>query len=182
MINYFEIRKSKNPTVLEDAKQHAVLEEMQEITQEATTPLQRWESKLEVPIALIVLPLFALVNAGIPINLHLIDNVMTNHAALGVFIGLVIGKPLGISLFAFIAYKCKLGTLPENTRLAHIIGIAFLAGIGFTMSLFITNLSFVNKETLLLVKAAILFSSLCAAILGGIYLLITTKLITHTNT
>ncbi len=173
LVNYFEKRKEDNSLVLEDHKQHVTLEKVQEAAQEATTPLQRWESKLELPIALLVLPLFALVNAGIPINFHLLDEVFMQPVSLGILVGLVIGKPLGVLLFSRAALWCRLGTLPENTNFHHMFGVAMLTGIGFTMSIFISNLSFGEQEHLLLLsKAAILISSLLAGTLGATLLII----------
>ncbi len=176
LLNYFEKRKEKNPLILEDQQQHVVLEKVQEVAQEATTPLQRWESKLELPIALLVLPLFALVNAGIPMNLHLLGDVFIQPVSLGILIGLVIGKPLGVLLFSRAALWFRLGTLPENTNFYHIFSVAMLTGIGFTMSIFISDLSFGKQEHfLLLSKAAILISSLFAGIFGSILLTIVAR-------
>ncbi len=167
----FEKRKQTSQLVLEDPAQHAVLEDVQEIARQATTPLQRWESQLELPVALIILPLFALINAGIPINSHLINSVFTQRVSLGIFLGLVLGKPIGILLFTRMALWCRLGSLPTHTTFKHVISAAMLTGIGFTMSLFIANLSFAtNMHVLVIAKAAILFGSIAAGI-GGIVLL-----------
>lgn len=176
LLRYFELRKKKQPLILEDQKQHAVLEEVQEIALQATTPLQRWASKLELPISLIVLPLFALVNAGIPINLYLLNQVLTQRVSLGILLGLIIGKPIGVLLFSRIALWTRLGKLPENTQFTDLLGVALLTGIGFTMSLFISNLSFqIGEEILVISKAAILFGSLFSALLGIIVLLVLKK-------
>ena len=173
LLNSFEKCKEKNPFILEDPKQHNVLEEVQQVAQEATTPLQRWESQLELPIVLLVLPLFALVNAGIPINIPLLDQVFMQPVSLGILCGLIIGKPLGVLLFSRIALWCRIAILPEETRFSYIIAVALLTGIGFTMSIFISNLSFGDQNYILLLsKAAILISSLVAGLLGTILLII----------
>lgn len=167
LLNVFEKQTEKEKRVLEDKKQHAVLEEVQEVAQEATTPLQRWESKLELPVALIVLPLFAFVNIGIPIKWHLLANVFTHPVTLGIFLGLIFGKPLGVLLFSYVALRFRFGLLPENTGFKHLASASMLTGIGFTMSLFIANLSFTSTpDTLIMSKAAILLGSLVAGLAG----------------
>lgn len=171
LLNYFEKRRQENPIILEDSKQHVTLEKVQTIAQDATTPLQRWESKLELPVALCVLPLFALVNAGIPINLKILSHIFTEPASLGILIGLVIGKPLGVLIFSRFALWCRFGALPENTQYSHIICAALLTGIGFTMSVFITDLSFSSTNLLVTAKAAVLLGSLMSGLAGIIALL-----------
>lgn len=181
LIKYFEVRKEKNPLVLSDQKQHALLEEVQDIAQEATTPLQRWEGKLELPIALLVLPLFALVNAGIPLNFNLMSDIFSQPMPLGILFGLVVGKPLGVILFGQIALWLRLGETPVNTNFLLIGSVALLTGIGFTMSIFIADLSFANQtELLIIAKAAVLFGSLMAGCLGIIALAISSRKVTIT--
>ena len=171
LLNYFEKRKAINPLVLEDEKQHAVLEKVQEVAKEATTPLQRWESKLELPIALLVLPLFALVNAGITVDINLITDIFKQPVALGIFLGLVFGKPLGVLLFSKIAVTCNWGKLPDNTNFYHILCVSVLTGIGFTMSIFISDLSFSHQAHFLaLSKLSLVISSFVAGIVGIIIL------------
>lgn len=170
LLKYFEKRKEKN-IILEDSKQHTTLEKVQEVTLEATTPLQRWESKLEYPISLIILPLFALVNAGIPINVSLLDDIFQNTVSLGIILGLCIGKPLGVLIFSFTAYKCRVGSLPSNTSFFHILSASTLTGIGFTMSIFIANLTFdKNSDMLVLAKSGVIVGSVFSALLGIILL------------
>lgn len=176
LIKEFESKKERKPLILEDDKQHAVLEEIQEVAQQSTTPLQRWESRLDLPIALFILPLFALVNAGIPLKLNALIDAIQNPVAVGVFLGLFIGKPLGISIFGKLASLFDVGELPNKTRFNHIIGASFLAGIGFTMSLFIANLSFENDAILYAAKLAILLASLLSGTLGILYLVFSHKL------
>lgn len=171
LVSYFKKRKEQKSYILEDNEQHKTLEGIREVTREATTPLQRWEYKLELPIVLFILPLFALVNAGIPISSHLIHHVFTSPVSLGIMTALVIGKPLGILLFMQLALSTKVGELGNGTTFKHIAGVAFLTGIGFTMSLFISNLSFTNSDFTLTSKGGILFGSLISACLGITYLL-----------
>ncbi len=171
LLDDFENHRTAKPRVLEDDKQHEVLEEVQQIAQEATTPLQRWESRLELPVALVILPLFALINAGIALRPSLLPELLHNSVALGILLGLLVGKPIGIILFSQLATWCKFGIPPMGVSRSHISIAGLLAGVGFTMSLFIANLSFADHETILLAKAAILFGSLLAAAIGLISIL-----------
>jgi NhaA family Na+:H+ antiporter len=162
----FEQRKDETALILKDGKQHDVLQRVQTVTRQATTPLQRWENKLELPVALVILPLFALVNAGVAINSNLIYQVFTQLAPIGIIVSLTIGKPLGILFFSRLAVFCRIGSIPSGLTIKHLIGPAILSGIGFTMSLFISTLSFDDNTVLLMGKTAILIASVIAAILG----------------
>jgi len=170
LISKFEIRKRKKPLILEDQKQHAILEEVQQIAINATTPLQRWERALELPVALLVLPLFVFTNAGVPIEFGLLNTTLTNPISLGIALALIIGKPLGIISFSYLACKAGIAALPRYTQLRQIFGASLLGGIGFTMSLFIADLSFIDHKHLLLAKTGIIFGSLIAGILGWLWL------------
>jgi len=129
---------------------------------------------LHKPVAFFILPLFALANTCIPIdnNLH---SSMTQTYSLGIFIGLVLGKPLGIWLFSFIAVGLGLSILPPDLKWKNIIGIGILGGIGFTMSIFITLLAFDNPTIVNDSKIAILLASLIAGTIGFIWLKLTLK-------
>ena len=176
LIHLFKKRREINPMILQDKIQHEVLEKVQKVAKQATTPLQRWENKLRLPIVLLILPCFALVNAGIPVSVDLISHLFTDRLALGILFGLVVGKPLGVLLFSYLALTYRIGVLPSQTQFSHIVGVACLTGIGFTMSLFITNLGFYgDAQALLISKAAIFVGSLLAAVLGIVYLLMTTR-------
>lgn len=176
LLNLFEKRKDETPLILEDHEQHLVLEKVQEVARQATTPLQRWESKLELPVALLVLPLFALVNAGLAIRLDLIKEIFLQPISIGILIGLFFGKPLGIFLFSRLALWLKLGNMPANTSHQQILSVSLLTGIGFTMSIFVSNLSFGGQEHLIILsKAAVLVSSLVAGLAGIIALTLITR-------
>lgn len=166
LIDYVKNRKHKTILILEDEKQHQAIEEVQEVAKQATTPLQRWESRLELPIALIVLPLFALFNAGIKIRPQLLDELFKNYLSIGIVLGLVVGKPLGIMLFSRLAQITKLGEFPGKMKFNDLWGLAFLTGIGFTMSIFMATLCFTASHELLLAKCATLVASLVSAVVG----------------
>jgi Na+:H+ antiporter, NhaA family len=163
-------KKSVKPLLGEEA-QHAVAERVRDTVEKATTPLQRWERHLETPVALLVMPVFALANAGIPVNLQELSGLWSDHLALGIFLGLVLGKCIGITLMTWLTVRLGLGQLSEGVQMRHIAGIGLLGGMGFTMSIFITNLGFTSEPaTLVTAKAAILFASLVAGIAGFLWL------------
>lgn len=129
---------------------------------------------LHIPVAYIILPLFALANTAIIINGDVIGSLMENHS-LGIIAGLVIGKPLGILLFTFIAVKFKIARLPEGVNWKHITGAGILAGIGFTMSIFISMLAYNDENIVASSKFAVLVASSIAAILGLSWLFFTSR-------
>ncbi len=116
-------------------------------------------------VAFIILPVFALVNTGIVIPENWLQG-LTSLNSLGIMTGLVIGKPLGIVVFSLVALTAGICVLPEDLQKKHILGAGILAGIGFTMSIFITLLAF-NDETLIVSsKIAVFLASLIAGIIG----------------
>lgn len=124
---------------------------------------------LHKPVALFILPLFALANTAITIDSGWHQGLIQPHT-LGIILGLFIGKPLGITLFASIGVTAGLCSLPKNLKWAHIAGAGMLGGIGFTMSIFITFLAFKNPETILFSKFAILIASVLSGVFGFVYL------------
>jgi len=134
---------------------------------EAVAPLQRLEDRLHPWVSFAIMPLFALANAGVEVNLAALGE----NISLAIVAGLVLGKPLGIVLFAFIAVKLKLAMLPSRTTWRHLIAAGFLGGIGFTMSLFISGLAFVGDPAMLATaKAGVLLGSILAAAIGAMLL------------
>ena len=129
---------------------------------------------LHKPVAFIILPLFALANTGIILNAGW-ENSLTQSNSIGIFLGLIIGKPLGISLFAFIGAWLGLCVLPADLNWKHILGAGFLGGIGFTMSIFITLLAFDQPALIDGSKIAVLISSFMAGIIGFLWLRSTLK-------
>ncbi len=128
--------------------------------------LQHW---LHKPVAFLILPLFALANTAIIINSGW-ENAMTETYTLGIALGLIIGKPIGIFLFSYIGSQLKICQLPEDMNWKSLFGVGFLGGIGFTMSIFITLLAFSDVEHINNAKIMILISSLIAGILGFFFL------------
>ena len=129
------------------------------------SPSYKLQHFLHKPVAFIILPLFALANTAITFSPDILSGFL-NSNSLGILIGLVIGKPLGIFLFSFIGVSIGLCSLPSDLNWKNIFGVALLGGIGFTMSIFITLLAYNNLEIINNSKIAILFASLIAAISG----------------
>ena len=144
------------------------------LLRESVSVVERLQSTLHPVSSYLVLPIFALANAGV--QLGAIGEVFTEPVGLGIVLGLVIGKPVGIFLFAFLAVRLGLGRLPERTSWSMVLGLGAVAGIGFTVSLFIAGLSFPGEELLTEeAKIAILLASVMAAIVGVVLLLLSTR-------
>lgn len=161
-----------NHDVLRDKEQRESLKELNEAMSSVAPPLVQLEANLQPLVTFIIMPLFALFNAGVVINnVGNLGSAFTSQVGLGVILGLVIGKPLGISLFSWLAVKIGLARLPADLRWAHLQGVSILAGIGFTMSLFVTELAFVGNHHLAeTAKLSIIVASLTAGIIGYIVL------------
>jgi Na+:H+ antiporter, NhaA family len=133
--------------------------------------LQDW---LHKPVALIILPLFALANTAIVFGKGW-DTGLATPGSLGIFAGLIIGKPLGVFLFSFLAVSTGVCALPLGLKWKQVLGIGFLAGIGFTMSIFITLLAYTDDIMITESKISILLASLVSGILGYMWLHILLK-------
>ena len=153
----------------QQAQEHADHEALllSEISAEAVSPLSRIEYRLQIWSSFLVVPLFALANAGIDFRGTSFGEALTTGVALGVAIGLVVGKAVGISLFAYATVRSGLGRLPAGTGWPHVIGLALIAGIGFTVSLFVAGLAFTDPELIDLAKIGIFTGSLVSGLLGA---------------
>lgn len=134
-----------------------------------TSPLVKLEHMLSKPVNYLIVPLFALCNTNIKFEGGMMDGLFT-PLGFGIVIGLVIGKPVGILLMSWLAVKTKISVLPTEANWKHISGVGFLAGIGFTMSIFITLLSFDEPAMISISKFAILAGSFLAVAIGYIIL------------
>jgi NhaA family Na+:H+ antiporter len=146
-------------------QQQAAAHALEAIAERMQTPAQRLEHSLTPWATFVVLPIFALANAGVTIRGSLIE-ALGNPVFLGIFLGLVIGKPLGVSFFSWIAIRSGLAQMPARVEWPQLISATLVAGIGFTMSIFIANSAFNGAEVLQLAKIAIIFSSVVAGISG----------------
>ena len=147
----------------------------------------RLEHALGPWVNFLIMPLFALANAGVEIpdlsyfNVFHVDPAL-GGVGMGIFLGLLIGKPLGISLASFIAVKLKAGEMPANASWKMLIAVACLGGIGFTMSIFVDTLSFGDQTPEVMSKlrdmgkVAVLMGSLCAGVLGSLLISVIHKL------
>jgi NhaA family Na+:H+ antiporter len=144
------------------------------LLKESVSVVERLQTTLHPVSAYVVLPVFALANAGV--ELGAIDRVLTEPVGLGIVLGLVLGKPVGIFLASFAAVRLGLGRLPESTTWPMVLGLGTVGGIGFTVSIFIAGLSFPGADLLTAeAKIAILLASLFAAVLGVGVLLLSTR-------
>jgi NhaA family Na+:H+ antiporter len=140
---------------------------------EAEAPLERLERSLHPLSSFVVIPIFALANAGIEIGRGTFGGVFTESIGLGVFVGLVLGKPFGISFATLISTRLGLGELPAGVGMREVTGAAMLAGIGFTVSIFVTNLAYTDGARIDLAKAAIFLAFIASSLLGVTFLRIT---------
>jgi len=168
-VSEFENIKPNDVSILEPDQVHAI-EKIKSLTRSADTPLQRLEHTLR-PIALfVVMPIFALANAGISLEGITADDLLT-PVTLGVFLGLVIGKTLGIFGMSWLFVKLKWATLPKGVSFRTILGLGMVAGIGFTMSLFIAALAFgTSSDYLIDAKIGILAASILSGVCGYLFL------------
>ncbi len=134
----------------------------------------RLQHFLHKPVAFLILPIFALANTAIPVSGN-IGNILAENYSIGVALGLIIGKPVGIFICTFVAVKCGLCKLPADLSWKSILSVGFLGGIGFTMSIFITLLAFSNETIINNTKLVILLSSLIAGLIGFVALKATLK-------
>ena len=147
--------------------QKALLLNIKDKIDSVGSPAARLEHDLHLPVALIVIPLFALANAGISIDFSSIGETIVTPVSLGIIAGLILGKVLGIFGVAWVAVKMGLAKLPEGSTMNQIFGVAFLGGIGFTMSIFVADLAFLGSPELIFqAKVGILAASLFAGLFG----------------
>jgi NhaA family Na+:H+ antiporter len=129
------------------------------------SPLEKLEHRLAKPVSFLIMPIFALVNTAIVLNVEAFSS-LASPIGLGIGLGLILGKVIGISLFTYIAILLGWSTMPTHCNAKHIIGVGFLAGIGFTMSIFIALLSFNDLQTQTTAKLAILVASIISGLVG----------------
>ncbi len=148
---------------------HAV-HSLEKACEQIETPLQRLEHGLHGLVAFFIMPVFALANAGVALGAGAAA-LVTDTVALGVMLGLVVGKPLGVMALAYLAVKTGLAALPSGVTWRHVMGVSFLTGIGFTMSIFIANLAFGAGPLLDSAKVGILAASVVSGVLGAVVLI-----------
>ena len=165
-------RARRGSLALTTDRQRAALEDIETAAKQVESPLQRLEHIIHPWVAFAIMPLFALANAHIPVNAELFRS-LGSPVSLGIIIGLVVGKPVGIVGFSWIAVKSGVASLPPGINWWQILGAALLGGIGLTMSIFITGLAFTGPESynlILQAKLGILVASVLAGLSGYLIL------------
>ncbi len=162
-LSKFKYTNQPGKSILENQEQREAVQSIEISCHRVESPLQRLEHILNPYVVFLIMPLFALANAGVTIKPEVLNG-LGSSIALGIIFGLFLGKPIGIAFFAWIAVKLKIADIPKEINFGQIIGVGFLGGIGFTMSIFIGNLAFENSLYLDIVKVSILAGSFLAAI------------------
>ena len=176
LMQRFDASHQPGKSILTNDKLRAVVQTLENGVYSVEAPLQRLEHVWHMPVAYLVIPVFALANAGIPLEFAALGETLTHPVLLGVSLGLVLGKFAGISGACWLMLKMGLAELPKDTRFVQIAGVSLLAGIGFTMSIFVAQLGFEGREDLLLMaKTGILGASLLAGVAGFIWLYLVSK-------
>lgn len=171
-LQIFKGYKYKNPQLL-NKKQMGIVDEIDTITDQVQSPLQHLEHSLHGWVSYVIMPIFALANAGVALSFSGLEN--TGHISLNIAMALVFGNTFGIMLLSFLAIKLKLADLPEGVEFKQLLGVSILGGLGFTMSLFITNLAYNDEIFISAAKMGIILGSLIAGILGYMILRIQLK-------
>jgi Na+:H+ antiporter, NhaA family len=156
--------------LLRDGEEENIAE-LRDVAYEALSPADNWIRLLNPWVSFLIMPLFALANAGVRFEGFNFSSFLAAPVSLGIFFGLVLGKPIGIFLFSWLGCKLGWAERPTDTDWRQILGVAALGGIGFTMALFIGQLSLTDQSAGEYAKLAILLGSLCAAILGTVILI-----------
>lgn len=148
-----------------NSRRQAIVQTLEEITNRMQSPARRLEHELLPWSTYLILPLFALANAGVELSSDAAANLL-RPVSLGIILGLVLGKPAGITFFSWVAVRLGLAQLPAGVSWPQLFSASWLAGIGFTMSLFIANAAFNNPELLAVAKLAIFVASILAGVIG----------------
>jgi len=159
---------SDDPEFQDLVEHEAIL--LADLARESVAPLNRLEHALHNWSSFLIVPIFALANAGVRLTGTDVGDSLTSSLALGVAFGLVVGKTVGVSLFSWIAIKTGLGRMPAGVEWRHILGVAMLAGIGFTVALFIAELAFTDAGLTDLAKIGIFVGSIISGLAGFVFL------------
>jgi Na+:H+ antiporter, NhaA family len=169
-LSRFQVAHEPDASPLKDPEHQAAVQQLERLAEQLQPPLLRLEHGLHGVVAFGIMPLFALANAGVPLGLTQLEG-GSSSVALGIALGLVAGKPIGITLFAWAAVRLGAASLPQGVTWRSILGAGLLGGIGFTMALFIAGLAFASEPGLLVAaKLGILGASLIAGLAGWLVL------------
>ena len=153
----------------------ATLTQLDQLFRDTDSIGERLERGIHPWVSFLVLPLFALASAGVTLSTEQLKLAISSPIALGIFVGLIVGKTVGITAFSFLAVKSKIAGMADGLTWAGIAGVGILAGLGFTVSLFISSLSFEDETIVATAKVAVLAASLAAGSLAYVYFRITHK-------
>ena len=171
LIQRFDASYHPGRSIMTNDELSAVVHKLEYSVESVGVPLKRLEHVWHIPVAYLVIPIFALANAGIGLDFSSIVSTMLHPVTLGVMLGLILGKFIGIAGVSWLMLKLNLAELPKDTKFTQIAGVSLLAGIGFTMSIFVAQLGFgENEQLLLMAKTGILIASSLAGVAGFIWL------------
>lgn len=168
LLDRIEEKREEESNVLKNKEKHAMISDVETASKLTQTPLKRFENSLHHWITFFIMPVFALANAGITFDGGLVNR-LTHTVTIGILLGLILGKQIGVTLFAWLAVKLGWAQLPRDVSWKMLYGLSWLGGVGFTMSLFITNLAY-GRESVSLddAKVGILLGSAIAGIGGSL--------------
>jgi NhaA family Na+:H+ antiporter len=159
----------------EKSSAEATLAQLNQLLCDTDSIGERLERAVHPWVSFLVLPLFALASAGVALSTEQLKLAISSRVALGIFLGLVVGKTVGIAAFSFLGVKSKIAGMADGLKWAGIVGVGILSGLGFTVALFISGLSFEDESIVATAKVAVLAASLAAGSLGYIYFRFTHK-------
>jgi NhaA family Na+:H+ antiporter len=176
MIEQIKQAYHREENIVKNDELRARVQSLGEGVKMVQAPAQILEHKMHLPSAYIIIPVFSLANAGIPVDWSSFGSIISHPVSMGIAAGLVFGKLIGIAGFSWIAVKIGLTRLPQGLNFKHIVGVSLMGGIGFTMSIFIAELGFANHANdLLMAKTGILLASVLAGVSGFLWLYFTAE-------
>lgn len=170
VLSHFKHAAQENRSLVDDQDQQAAVHALEDICEKVQPPLHRLEVLLHPWVTFLIMPLFALANAGVALGGDFMRQ-FSNPITMGIVLGLVLGKPAGILAVSWLAVRSGLATLPTEVSWRHIHGAGWLAGIGFTMSIFVAGLAFSTDEALNVAKLGVFTASAAAGVVGSVLLL-----------
>jgi NhaA family Na+:H+ antiporter len=156
-------------------RDEVILGRIEELARQTESPLERMERLVHPWTSYLVLPVFALVNAGVALSAEFVRQAFTSVVTWGVMAGLLVGKVVGVTGFAWLAVRLGWATLPGDVAWRHIVGAGLIGGVGFTVSLFITGLAFTDQVLVEEAKVGVLVASLVAGLAGYLFLLLMSR-------
>lgn len=175
LVKHFIYYDKPDSQVLSNEEQHECLQAIRKVARNSISPTQRLEYALHQSVTFFIMPVFALANAGVTLNIGSMADLI-NDESIGIFAGLVIGKPVGIFFLSWLTIKLGWCVMPKNVTWYTLFAVTCLGGIGFTMSIFIDNLAFTDPVMISTGKVAILIASLVAGFIGWAMISLASKL------